>query len=242
MEKPDFMKYGVTRLPPGFRFHPTDEELVVQYLRRKAFSWPLPAAVIPEIDLGKYDPWDLPGGGKEGEQYFFSLREAKYLTGKRHNRATISGYWKATGKNTPVIASRCNQLVGLKKVLVFYRGKPPHGSRTDWIMHEYCLAAPETTTFSFPQRKISAHSSMVPSKHWVVCRIFKKRRASRIDAETTPYYNYSRIRNNNVELIDPGPSLSSSSSSSSCVTNLSVDGEEGCSSNDSASSPNGREM
>lgn len=49
------------KLPPGFRFHPTDEELVVQYLRRKAFSCPLPASIIPEIDLAKYNPWDLPG-------------------------------------------------------------------------------------------------------------------------------------------------------------------------------------
>lgn len=49
------------KLPPGFRFHPTDEELVVQYLRRKVFSCPLPAAIIPEIDLAKYNPWDLPG-------------------------------------------------------------------------------------------------------------------------------------------------------------------------------------
>lgn len=56
-----FIRNGIVRLPPGFRFHPTDEELVVQYLRRKAFSCPLPAAVIPEINLCNFDPWDLPG-------------------------------------------------------------------------------------------------------------------------------------------------------------------------------------
>jgi No apical meristem (NAM) protein len=54
-------KREVLKLPPGFRFHPTDEELVVQYLRRKALSYPLPAAIIPEIDLLKFNPWDLPG-------------------------------------------------------------------------------------------------------------------------------------------------------------------------------------
>lgn len=52
---------GVIKLPPGFRFHPTDEELVTQYLRRKVASLPLPATVIPEINLRKYDPWDLHG-------------------------------------------------------------------------------------------------------------------------------------------------------------------------------------
>lgn len=50
-----------TRLPPGFRFDPTDQELVLYYLKPKVFSLPLPASVIPEICLKKYDPWDLPG-------------------------------------------------------------------------------------------------------------------------------------------------------------------------------------
>jgi hypothetical protein len=47
-------------LPPGFRFHPTDEELVVHYLKRKASSAPLPVAIIADIDLYKFDPWELP--------------------------------------------------------------------------------------------------------------------------------------------------------------------------------------
>lgn len=62
MEKINFVKNGVLRLPPGFRFHPTDEELVLQYLKRKVFSCPLPASIIPEVDVCKFDPWDLPGG------------------------------------------------------------------------------------------------------------------------------------------------------------------------------------
>lgn len=68
MEKLNFVKNGVLRLPPGFRFHPTDEELVVQYLKRKVFSCPLPASIIPEVDICKYDPWDLPG-------WFFTCRQ-----------------------------------------------------------------------------------------------------------------------------------------------------------------------
>lgn len=61
MERVSFVKNGELRLPPGFRFHPTDEELVVQYLKRKVFSCPLPASFIPEVDVCKSDPWDLPG-------------------------------------------------------------------------------------------------------------------------------------------------------------------------------------
>ncbi|KAK0588552.1 hypothetical protein LWI29_002508 [Acer saccharum] len=51
---------GVMRLPPGFRFQPTDEELVFQYLKSKIFSCSLPATVIPHINICRYDPWDLP--------------------------------------------------------------------------------------------------------------------------------------------------------------------------------------
>nr|CAD1828944.1 unnamed protein product [Ananas comosus var. bracteatus] len=47
-------------LPPGFRFHPTDEELVVHYLCRKVSGRCLPVPIIAEVDLYKYDPWDLP--------------------------------------------------------------------------------------------------------------------------------------------------------------------------------------
>ncbi|ONK77852.1 uncharacterized protein A4U43_C02F11410 [Asparagus officinalis] len=73
---------GAIKLPPGFRFHPTDEELVVQYLRRKVFSCPLPAFIIPEIDLGKCDPWDLLGRCEQ-ERYFFALRESSIVVPTR---------------------------------------------------------------------------------------------------------------------------------------------------------------
>ena len=30
--------------------------------------------------------------------------------------------------------------IGVKKALVFYKGRPPKGIKTNWIMHEYRLA------------------------------------------------------------------------------------------------------
>jgi hypothetical protein len=48
-------------VPIGFRFDPTDEELLIHYLKKKVSSSPLPASIIAEIDLYKHDPWDLPG-------------------------------------------------------------------------------------------------------------------------------------------------------------------------------------
>ena len=47
-------------LPPGFRFYPTDEELLVQYLCRKVAGHGFSLEIIGEIDLYKFDPWILP--------------------------------------------------------------------------------------------------------------------------------------------------------------------------------------
>lgn len=47
-------------LPPGFRFYPTDEELLVQYLCKKVAGHDFPLQIIGEIDLYKFDPWVLP--------------------------------------------------------------------------------------------------------------------------------------------------------------------------------------
>ncbi|KAF4400887.1 hypothetical protein G4B88_004430 [Cannabis sativa] len=47
-------------LPPGFRFHPTDEELVAYYLDRKITGQTIELEIIPEVDLYKCEPWDLP--------------------------------------------------------------------------------------------------------------------------------------------------------------------------------------
>ncbi|GAV72079.1 NAM domain-containing protein [Cephalotus follicularis] len=132
---------GDDRWPPGFRFHPTDEELVVYYLKRKMCRRRLRLHIIAELDVYKWDPEELPGQSilKTGDRqwFFFSPRDRKYPNGARSNRATSHGYWKATGKDRNIT---CNsRTVGLKKTLVFYRGRAPNGERTDWVMHEYTL-------------------------------------------------------------------------------------------------------
>ncbi|XP_034673588.1 NAC domain-containing protein 83-like [Vitis riparia] len=179
MEKFNFVRDGVIRLPLGFRFQPTDEELVFQYLKCKVFSRPLPASIIPEINVSKYDPWDFPGD-LEQEKYFFSNKEAKYQIGNRSNRATSSGYWKASGTDKQITSSRNSQLVGMKKTLVFYRGKPPYDSRTDWVMHEYRLLIAGA-----PEPKNTPSSSSIQMEDWVLCRVFLKRRTRAEHHEAT---------------------------------------------------------
>ncbi|GFP81659.1 NAC domain-containing protein 86 [Phtheirospermum japonicum] len=156
---------GPMTLPPGFRFHPTDEELVAYYLDRKINGGIIELEVIPEVDLYKCEPWDLPDKSflpsKDMEWYFYSPRDRKYPNGSRTNRATRSGYWKATGKDRAVHSHK--RAVGMKKTLVYYRGRAPHGTRTDWVMHEYRLTDSASST---------TRSSLKES--YALCRVFKK--------------------------------------------------------------------
>ncbi|XP_008799210.2 NAC transcription factor 25-like [Phoenix dactylifera] len=169
------------QLPPGFRFHPTDEELVVHYLKKKAASAPLPVTIIAEVDLYKFDPWELPGKASFGEQewYFFSPRDRKYPNGARPNRAATSGYWKATGTDKPILTSGGTQKVGVKKALVFYGGKPPKGIKTNWIMHEYRLTDTSPSSNSRPPcGDVGSKKGSLRLDDWVLCRIYKKNSSS----------------------------------------------------------------
>ncbi|KAF7834118.1 NAC domain-containing protein 2-like [Senna tora] len=162
-------------LPPGFRFHPTDEELVNHYLCRKCASQSISVPIIKEIDLYKFDPWQLPVELKwvihpsdlalygEKEWYFFSPRDRKYPNGSRPNRAAGSGYWKATGADKPIGKPKP---LGIKKALVFYAGKAPSGHKTNWIMHEYRLANVDRSA-----RK----NNNLRLDDWVLCRIYNKK-------------------------------------------------------------------
>ncbi|XP_062219779.1 NAC domain-containing protein 7-like [Phragmites australis] len=156
-----------SHVPPGFRFHPTDEELVDYYLRKKVASNKIDLDVIKDVDLYKIEPWDLQekckiGMEEQNEWYFFNHKDKKYPTGTRTNRATTAGFWKATGRDKPIYTRSC--LVGMRKTLVFYRGRAPNGQKSDWIMHEYRLETNE--------------NGAVPEEGWVVCRVFKKRLAT----------------------------------------------------------------
>ncbi|KAH9615742.1 hypothetical protein KSS87_016902 [Heliosperma pusillum] len=71
----NFLGKNLKRLPPGLRFHPTDEELLFEYLRCKVFDLSLPASVIPQIGFLNFDPWDLPGNSPRGRRTDWCMHE-----------------------------------------------------------------------------------------------------------------------------------------------------------------------
>ncbi|PKA59095.1 NAC transcription factor NAM-B2 [Apostasia shenzhenica] len=167
--------------PPGFRFHPTDQELIIHYLKKKvAASLPPESTIITDIDLYKFNPWELPEKALfgEGEWFFFSPRDRKYPNGVRPNRAAASGYWKATGTDKPILAAGGIQCLGVKKALVFYKGRPPKGTKTEWIMHEYRLLDAASAASNKPKGAIKIFSDLevfvVQLDDWVLCRVRKK--------------------------------------------------------------------
>ncbi|KAF6154774.1 hypothetical protein GIB67_032386, partial [Kingdonia uniflora] len=173
-------------LPPGFRFRPSDEELVCHYLYNKVANEELWKSMV-EVNLHICEPWQLPDVAKLGanEWYFFSFRDRKYASGLRTNRATTTGYWKATGKDRPVLNSPTNGVVGMRKTLVFYTGRAPNGVKTGWVMHEFRMES----------------LYMPPKEDWVICRVSQKTKADDLtnkplqehELDTTTDFCFSKL-------------------------------------------------
>ncbi|KAI9182789.1 hypothetical protein LWI28_028890 [Acer negundo] len=171
-------------LPPGFRFYPSDEELVCHYLYKKIANEEVLKGTLVEIDLHTCEPWQLPEVAKLNatEWYFFSFRDRKYATGFRTNRATTCGYWKATGKDRMVVDPTTRELVGMRKTLVFYRNRAPNGIKTGWIMHEFRLESPH----------------MPPKEDWVLCRVFHKSKSEDNSTQLSPPFLFDTTAANNA--------------------------------------------
>ncbi|KAL3515568.1 hypothetical protein ACH5RR_022470 [Cinchona calisaya] len=153
-------------LPPGFRFYPTDEELVAHFLHRKVSLLPCHPDVIPDLDLYPYDPWDLDGKAMaEGNKWYFYSRRTQ-------SRITGNGYWKALGVDEPILSSTSGQKVGMKKCYVFYFGEPSEGAKTNWIMQEYRLS--DNGSSSSTTRSSKKRQSKIDYSKWVVCRVYER--------------------------------------------------------------------
>ncbi|KAJ4847982.1 hypothetical protein Tsubulata_033075 [Turnera subulata] len=165
-------------LPPGFRFNPEDETLIV-FLKGKILrgsQFPL----IPEVDVYKTKPWLLPGIHQDHphlndrERYYFFRRERKNKNGKRPRRSMDDdvlngGKWIANTGDKKIFNEKDRKvIIGFKKSLTFFI--PPTNKtikttiekkisrkkgdmiKTEWIMHEYTLFGEEF-------------------QEWAVCRI-----------------------------------------------------------------------
>ncbi|XP_071691592.1 NAC domain-containing protein 104 [Rutidosis leptorrhynchoides] len=168
---------NVNNLPPGFRFCPTDEELVVHFLQRKASLLPYHPDIIPDLDLYPYDPWDLDGKAmEEGKKWYYYSRRTQ-------NRITTNGYWKPWGCDEQIISSRSSKrVIGVKKYYVFHIGEDNDEQisvKTNWIMQEFRFSdgasssnCSSSSSSNGGRSKRRSHSKSDFSK-WVICRVFE---------------------------------------------------------------------
>ncbi|KAE8660547.1 NAC domain containing 69-like protein isoform 1 [Hibiscus syriacus] len=121
----------------GFRFLPPDEQIISFFLKNKMIGDHKTTRHIREVDLLKYEPWQLPAVSLVQSTYpewlfFYKLNK---ISEKKMDRLTNSGFWKSTGADRPV--SYGGRQIGTKKTLVFYTGRTPSCVKTDWVMHEF---------------------------------------------------------------------------------------------------------
>ncbi|EEF47091.1 protein NTM1-like 9 isoform X1 [Ricinus communis] len=120
----------------GYRFHPTDAELVGHFLNRRNLGRGNDDMPIAEVKVCDFEPWDLPDHSKiksdDQTWYFFCNRDL--LNSRRVNRTTKAGFWKSTGKLRKVKTIGTKKVIGTKRTLVFH--KKGH-VKTEWVMHEY---------------------------------------------------------------------------------------------------------
>ncbi|KAL9411820.1 hypothetical protein AB3S75_045425 [Citrus x aurantiifolia] len=199
------LKY-LNSFPPGYRFFPTDKELVLDYLKNKVTNKLLPPNKIMDINLYNHGPQDLSAIYREKmriEQeektlYFFTPRDRKYLNGTRPNRAAGRGYWKATGVDN--IIGRKENPIGYRKSLVYYQGYPKKSKKLNWIMHEYRI------DHKSPARSSTAAPHDMKLDDWVLCKVYlKDKKSDKDNREATSI---------NTDAASTNPSISSSISQS----------------------------
>ncbi|BBG97736.1 NAC domain containing protein 57 [Prunus dulcis] len=113
-------------LLPGFRFSPTEEELLSFYLKKKIAGEDSEFSdLIPEINVCEREPRDLP-------EYFFSKPNYMNTNSNRCSRTTDEGFYKSTGQVREVKAELSQAVIGNKRILPFLEGRAPDGKITKY--------------------------------------------------------------------------------------------------------------
>ncbi|KAF5182841.1 Nac domain containing protein [Thalictrum thalictroides] len=166
--------------PPGYRFLPTDEELL-KYLKLKIGNSQFKCDMITaEANFFKYNPemlFDKYRSRSRGENscYFFTPRDRKYKMGSRPDRRTGGGFYRASGKDKPVV-NKNGQKIGTKRTLVYYKGVHKNPVKTNWLMVEYVIEE--------HQLGIDNQTNSMRLDDCVVCKI---------------YYNPKKSKNRQLE-------------------------------------------
>jgi len=99
-------------LPPGFRFHPRDDELVCDYLMRRTVRSLYQPVVLIDVDLNKCEPWDIPQKRREWEG-----KNGTFTAKKTVNTQQAT---EQTGLRPPVIGKPPGKIEQSKETVVLW--------------------------------------------------------------------------------------------------------------------------
>lgn len=137
-------------LPAGYRFCPTDEELILYYLHPKVNGKEVPGqgnSPVFDFDLyGVMEPWDIWEKFKSKREndlklsndlYFFTTLKLKTTEGTRICRTLPSGSkWNGENRPSEIKNSGSEDVIGHKKRFS-YRNNGSDDQQDRWIMYEF---------------------------------------------------------------------------------------------------------
>ncbi|KAK5777103.1 protein FEZ-like [Gossypium arboreum] len=136
--------YG-DKLPVGFRFLPTDVELVTHYLINKVIYNPFSSFIFQEINATelytKSPKNSVQFCNGEREWFFFIYMDMNI--DNMHNKAIEKGgdelgFWQSIGDRKCVKDTNGN-ILATKITFIYFSGSPSHRKKTHWRIDEFRL-------------------------------------------------------------------------------------------------------
>ncbi|XP_062014494.1 NAC domain-containing protein 101-like [Rosa rugosa] len=133
--------------PPGYRFRPDAEQLLVHCLRPKLDGEGFPQGLVPFCDLYRdQEPWQIWEAFKESsvkdqereDLYFITQHKKKSPKVSRKSRTIGSGTWKGDDGAKKVLAAS-RKVIGKRKRFHYENEGSVQNGR--WLMHEFELDA-----------------------------------------------------------------------------------------------------
>ena len=94
-----------------------------------------------------------------GPEWFFFSPLHEYYRNRNHvRRTTNGGSWKSTGRDRKIKRGATEEVIGIKKTLVFHANGDHANVNTGWIIHEYrslMASLPANVCYPLPPLSLS---------------------------------------------------------------------------------------
>ncbi|XP_058742120.1 NAC transcription factor 47-like [Vicia villosa] len=131
-----------SQFPVGYRFDPTDDDLISFYLRKKIYKQPLPRHGILQFDVFQTEPWMLPfdtrNSFSDRRYYFFDLRNYRFEN--TEIRRAGNGEWRVIEKRKEVSLRRSIYFIGSKFTFEYWKMEGTQLVKSKWMMEEFRIS------------------------------------------------------------------------------------------------------